>query len=155
MNFDPQVRDVYGEHGAAISEAQLLENYLGYAIVAAQDLASSESLASEMALVSRRSMGQLIRRLRELIPIASSFDARLDMALERRNWLAHRYFSDRAMPFQTESGRAEMIRELDEIGEEFYQLWGYLDTAIVSWLRRPSPTTAMFVEDFIRAVAEA
>ena len=105
MMLDDQVRDVYAEHGATLGDAQLLERYLGYTILAAQDQSDSESFAD-------MSMGRLIRRLRRLVPLSSSISARLEAARDKRNWLAHRYFSDRATLFQTASGRAEMVREL-------------------------------------------
>src|SRR5712692_1445541 len=139
MNADPQVQDVYTEHGAAMGEAQLLEQYLGYLILAAQEPAGFAGFQKEMALVSRQSLHELIRNLEKAYPVPSSFRSRLEAARVKRNWLAHRYFAGRAEPFQTTAGRLEMIRELDQIGEEFYELWGYLDATIVGWLGRQNP----------------
>jgi hypothetical protein len=148
MNADPQVQDVYAEHGAAMGEAQLLEQYLGYLILAAQEPTGFESFQKEMALVSKQSLRELIRNLEKACPVPSSFRNRLEAARVKRNWLAHRYFSERAESFQTTAGRLEMIRELDQIGEEFYELWGNLDAIIVGWLGRQNPTIAVLIEDF-------
>ena len=155
MNLDPQVQEVYAKHGAAIGEAQLLERYLGYLVLAVRVPAGSDGFATEMSIGSKQSIGELIRCLRQALPVPSSFLARLDAARVKRNWLAHHYFSDRAEAFQSKAGRTEMIRELDRIGEEFYQLWGYLDAAIVAWLGCQNRTTALLIEEFNRTVREA
>ena len=129
MDIEPQVQRVYAKHGAAMSEAQLLEHYLKQTILAASALSGSRFAAEERA-VTRLTIGALIRRLNDALQVPPRLSERLHAARIKQNWLAHEYFSSRSEFFQTRTGRAQMIRELDDIGEEFYQLWGHLDAAL-------------------------
>ncbi|MBH2773254.1 hypothetical protein I5L29_13010 [Serratia marcescens] len=43
----------------------------------------------------------------------------LSIALKKRNWLAHSYFVDHALDFINESGRHDMIKELNHTIELF------------------------------------
>ena len=58
---------------------------------------------------------------------------------------------ERADACQTEHGRTELTR----IGDELYEVWGYLDAAIVRWLGRSNPTSTALVEDLNEMVREA
>jgi hypothetical protein len=156
--LDPQVRDVYAEYGCAMGEAQLLERYLVYVIIAAYEKPTQSQMTAEeydemLAELSTRTLGKLIERLTRF-ELPPTFAARLAEAQRLRNWLAHHYFQDRAEAFQTEAGRAEMIRELDEIGERLYKLWGYFDDLLVSHLGQPDPSGNDFVQR-IRKTARA
>lgn len=152
MRLDPQVRKVYEEHGAVMSEAQLLERYLAYVILA---IRASGNFTEEFRKISKKPLGKLIQELGEFFPVPSNFQARLHSIKVQRNWLAHEYFSDRAGLFQTTAGRAEMIRELDQIGDHIYRLWSYFDGLIVSWLAGANPTRESLIQDFTNTVHEA
>jgi hypothetical protein len=147
---DAQVEVVYAKHGCAMANAQLLEDYLGHAVLAASP-SVGRHFRTEECKVRSLSFARLTRRLKEQVPVPPSFDLRLQAARRQRNALAHGYFSRWAASFQTAAGRSEMINELDRIGEEFYQLWGILDSALVTWLGRMEPTTEDFTEDFRNA----
>lgn len=158
--LDPQVRDVYAEYGCAIGEAQLLERYLVYVIIAAYEKPFSSTLTAEeydgmLAQLSRQTLGDLIRRLKRSFEVPPTFAARLAEAQRLRNWVTHHYFQDRAEAFQTDAGRADMIRELDEIGDQLHKLYEYFDDLVVGWLRQPTSSTKEFVERFRKTAGEA
>jgi len=153
--LNPQVRDVYAEHGCVMGEAQLLERYLVYMIIGAREQPTVKDYNQELADVSKKPLGELIRRFKESFPVPPTFEAQLEEVRRLRNWVAHDYFSDRAGPFQTKVGRAEMIRELDQIGDQFHKLYEYLDDLLVGWLGRPSATSTELIEQFIRTAHEA
>lgn len=67
----------------------------------------------------KRTMGQLLGRLQKLGIPCEKLNEGLKEVLIKRNWLAHSYFSDRAMSFVSEAGRFEMIDEL-EIVQQFF-----------------------------------
>jgi hypothetical protein len=46
----------------------------------------------------------------------------LDQARNMRNWLAHRYFRDRAVQFMSPPGRVVMLEELDHATNLFMQV---------------------------------
>ncbi|NOR68674.1 MAG: hypothetical protein GQ532_03075 [Methylomarinum sp.] len=64
-------------------------------------------------------MGQLLDRLQKLGIPCEQLKVKLKKALEKRNWLAHSYFSERAMEFMNEKGRNKMIAELEQTNEFF------------------------------------
>jgi hypothetical protein len=156
--LDPQVRDVYAEYGCAMGEAQLLERYLVYVIVAAHQQPRPGPMTAEeydemLAELSTRTLGQLVAKLKRF-GLPPTFSTNLGEAQHLRNWLAHHYFRDRAEAFQTEAGRAEMIRELDEIGDRLYKLWCYFDDLLVTYLGQPVPSGKDFVERIRRTARE-
>ena len=59
-----------------------------------------------------KTLGNLIRRLRELIDLPTDFGVELDRVKQRRDFIAHHFFRERAEQFQNAEGRAEMIGEL-------------------------------------------
>ena len=62
---------------------------------------------------SSKTMGQLLGKLQKLGIPCDKLGQDLKATLKKRNWLAHCYFSDRAMEFMNEEGRLAMILELE------------------------------------------
>ena len=67
----------------------------------------------------RRTMGQLLGRLRKIGIPYEGLEIKLKESLTKRNWLMHSYFSDRAMEFMSEAGRNKMISELEQSRDLF------------------------------------
>jgi hypothetical protein len=97
----------------------------------------------------------VIQEFGRIVDVPESFRERLNAPRLLRNWLVHSCFSDRSDCLKTDSGRVELIRELDQISQEFYELCGYLDTAIAAWLASPNPTEAALVSDLTVLMREA
>ncbi|WP_411845574.1 hypothetical protein AAFN60_18220 [Roseibacillus persicicus] len=125
-----QIREVYAHFGLAIYCAQCVEqaiiqnliffDYFPDAIESTPDAETwterfDEFEAGEM----RRTMGMLIKRLRKEGQTTEAIEQRLDDVLAKRNWLAHRYFDDRAVEFTLIEGRATMVKELEMIQAQF------------------------------------
>ena len=145
-----QIQNVYAEHGCVMGEAQLLERYLAYMIVGGREQPTSQDFNQELRDIAKKSLGDLIRIFKRSFPVPPSLEARLDAVKRLRNVVAHDYFSLRAEAFQTRGGRAEMIRELDQIGDQFHKLYEYLDDLVVGWLAGPDPTRMELIETFVR-----
>ncbi|PHN33328.1 hypothetical protein [Pseudomonas sp. ICMP 561] len=64
-------------------------------------------------------MGRLIQDLQNAGQPTDEIKAVLTNVLVQRSWLAHKYFSEKSVSFMTESGRSEMIAELEAIQEMF------------------------------------
>ena len=59
-------------------------------------------------------MGKLMHRLREVGQPTDAVELLLNDTLNSRNWLAHGYFPDRAVPFTLPNGRKDMIAAYTE-----------------------------------------
>ena len=62
----------------------------------------------------RKTLGRLITHIRETVELSEELERMLSEALEKRNWLAHNYFWDRAKTFMSKEGQHAMIEELKE-----------------------------------------
>jgi hypothetical protein len=116
MDESDQIRDTYAHFGLAVYMAQVLEHGLVNAMLVAS-LAGGKRLshADIDAFMDKKfelTLGRLIRDLRAHITVEDSLAQLLGAALEKRNWLAHGYFRERAEVFMSEAGRASMIAEL-------------------------------------------
>lgn len=130
---DEQCRDVYAHFGLAIYAAQSLEQAIIHSLVmmdhfpkAAPNFTTREKWESEydefFDQEASRTMGQLIGRLQKIGVPSTNIEENLKASLKKRNWLAHSYFSDRAMEFMSKKGRESMIRELEEARDQFFSV---------------------------------
>lgn len=159
-NLDPQVRDVYAEYGIVMGEAQLVERYMVYIVVAAHEGQSTERLTPAeydgiLDQLSVKTFGGLIHRVKQSFDVPATFQARLVEAQHLRNWIAHHYFRDRAEAFQTETGRANMIRELDEIGDRLHELYEFFDDLLTGWMVHRGSSSRELIERFNKVASEA
>jgi len=140
-----QIRDVYAHYGLAMYLAQCLEHGIVLALVYAKLLPQVRLEAKAAGNFTihefeRRfdvfmddhfelTMGGLISRLRNSSKLAATFDADLSKARELRNFLAHRYFRERAEEFISRMGRHSMLAELQDAQRLFEQVDEELKTA--------------------------
>jgi hypothetical protein len=112
-------REVFARFGLAAYNAQSLEYELISLLLLFQrtNMATIdlEALFSTEQLLSKRTLGQLINQLRTKISFDSSYEEMLITALEKRNYLMHRFFHHHAYNLPLKSGRDMMVEELDEI----------------------------------------
>jgi hypothetical protein len=66
-----------------------------------------------------QTMGNLIRRIRNFPEFTEGLKARIIAAKERRDFLVHHYWRERAVSFFNSEGRAKMILELNADAEMF------------------------------------
>ena len=92
-----------------------------------------------------KTMGWLIRDIGELAKLSEEEREQLQEALSKRNWLAHRYFWERARVFLSESGRVSMIQELQEAVDSFGALDQLLTSRTMEWAE-PMGITEQMVE---------
>jgi hypothetical protein len=105
-----------------MNSAQVLENNLIMLIHALElEGAGDRTLdqSEELYLrLSKRTIGNLIRRLQQILPIPEGLEELLMEATNCRNFLAHEYFTARLPHWLTESGLAGIIDELATIREK-------------------------------------
>ena len=80
-----------------------------------------------------RTLGWLVEEIGKVAQLNEDEKERLQKALNKRNWLAHHYFWERALDFQSESGRALMMEELQEAAELFQALDELITNRTLKW----------------------
>jgi hypothetical protein len=118
-----QCKEVYAHAGLALYWAQCLEmsleNFLClHGRVSGECVRLAELDALE-GRVEAQTLGRLLRDTRQQVQFEKGAEELLATALERRNFLAHRFFKERAEAFMSRAGRQQMIAELIEIRECF------------------------------------
>lgn len=173
MELDPesaQVREVYAYYGLAMYWAQCLEQSIFQHLLffehfpkAVEAYTTPEKWAQEFDQYEERELGQtmgkLIRRLQEAGQPTDEIRELLGKSLKNRNWLAHEYFSDRAIAFTQFEGRTCMIDELEALKDGFQHCAALLDAITLPVARKFGLTderlaeieAEMFVE-YARAV---
>jgi len=160
MQLDPeseQIREVYAHFGLAIYLAQCLEQSIFQHLLFFDHLprvlanyTNFESWTKDFdryeAQELGQTMGKLIRRLREAGQPPDALEPLLEECLKNRNWLAHGYFSDRAIKFTISDGREQMIAELEILQERFHACAELLDEASLPAMRKLGFTDEMFAK---------
>jgi hypothetical protein len=122
--------------------AQVLEHGLVNAMVILQLLPHSRTVARDRehwgAVVDgfmdhhfQTTLGRMIKAFREGSAVPPDLEGQLGRALEKRNWLTHHFFRERADEFLTHAGRLRMLEEL----EAARQLFDDADRALDSFVK--------------------
>jgi hypothetical protein len=152
-----QVRDVYAYYGLAMYWAQCLEQAIFQHLLffdhfpkALANYTTPEDWAKDFDRYEERELGQtmgkLIRRLREVGQPTEAVELLLKETLKSRNWLAHGYFADRAVPFTLPNGRKDMIAELEVLQERFRICTQQLDSVSLPAARKLGFTDEMLTK---------
>ena len=150
------IREVYSHFGLAMYQAQCLERQL--AIILATKYRpdpfkiSRTELENILEALFLESLGQLVSKIKELSELSEDEAERLTKALRIRNWLAHRYFWERPTELLSESGRASMIKELQDAAHLFDTLDKLLTDRTVEWLGTVGVTQQILDEKLERLV---
>ena|SRR5215510_6004284 len=112
-----QLNAVFACFGSAAQHGQFFEAAVGdfllaYNRVLKKSLTLSDLDALETDL-QKKTLGALLGQFRKHVTISEDeVSALLSDALQKRNFLIHRFFLDRQEKFRTEKGRFEMLSEL-------------------------------------------
>jgi hypothetical protein len=158
MNPDDHVKEVYAIFGLAVYLAQVLEHAVVNALMHI-DLISKrpKSCSPEewektfdkyLETQFDLTMGRMIQRLKEVSTLPDDLERLLKLALQKRNWLAHDYFRERATDFMSESGREVMIEELEQAGNLFRYVDHRLEETIKPVRERYGLTDEKIAEHF-------
>lgn len=167
-HLDPEshhVREVYAHYGLAMYWAQCLEQSIFQHLLffdhfpkAVKSYTTAEdwivAIDRYEARELKQTMGRLIYRLREAGQTTSSIEQCLDGALKNRNWLAHGYFSDRAVDFMSPSGRDRMLEELGVLKGQFVSTSEKIDEITMPVARRYGLTAEKLAEIEAQLLAE-
>lgn len=120
-----EIREVYAYFGLALYTAQCLEHGIVNALLYLDLIPSQKSVPGEESWAVavdnftsqkfEQTLGKIIYDLKKVTDVPPELNNRLFEALKQRNWLAHRYFRERAEDFLSSEGRTKMIKELDDL----------------------------------------
>jgi hypothetical protein len=119
-----QEDQVYRACGLALSWAQFFEAEIVNAVLF-HSIARNKFLVRSQAEkclfdTEKRPLRQLLREVLKRIKFEPDVTGTFFEAIERRNFLAHKYFWDRMEDFATEEGRNSMLEELRKLTVLFY-----------------------------------
>lgn len=125
MDEEAELRELYAEFGMTAEKAQVLEVEAGNVALAflALTVKPGEKVAADkreffrqiVEDANRQNLGKLLRTVKSLGTYSDAILETIDTALERRNYLVHRFFPTHNFALFNPEGRAEMIKELQEI----------------------------------------
>lgn len=125
-DYSDDLRLLYFEFGRAAEMAQLMELAAGNLALSFVSLAFDPAKITddERSLfraivedVNSRTFGSLLREIRKIGSVSEGIEKIIDEALDKRNYLVHRFFRSHNLRINSEEGRKEMIAELRAICE--------------------------------------
>lgn len=166
MDTSEQCKEVYAHFGLAMYRAQCVEQSIIQLLIffdffpdKVPRYTSTEQWETDFDSftgdLSSKSMGQLIKKLRDADAIDANGDAKLRGALKKRNWLAHSFFPDHALTFLSEEGRLEMVKQLEECTSYFGEVEAILNPITYSICEKYGLTKEKLREVELQLFAEA
>ena len=132
-----QNENVFAHFGLAMFQAQCLERQLAIILATKYEPGPTNISRTELDDIFddlfSRTLGQLVEEIGRLAELTEDEEERLQEALSKRNWLAHRYFWERAIEILSEPGRASMITELQEAAYFFQTLDELFANKTIEW----------------------
>ena len=153
------VKEVYAHFGLAAYQAQCVEMSLNNFFLINKRVSDAtltvQELDSMEAARQKQTMGKLIKDFRTYVDLSTDCEELLNRALEKRNFLMHHFFRERAVQFMANGGRWQMIDELTEITNDLK----FADTVIIAVydnLRRVLGVTDEILDrEYAKLMAEA
>jgi hypothetical protein len=134
VDRDELIREVYAHFGLAVYQAQVLEHGLAnamlYASIAAGRLPTLTDFDAFLNARFERTLGALVSELKMHVSVVPELAEVLKVALTQRNWLAHRYFRERAETFMSDEGCQAMLAELEAARDLFEAADRMLETTV-------------------------
>lgn len=125
-NYPDNLKLLYFEFGRTAEMAQVMEVEAGNLALAFVSLALDPSKITDEERqffreiiddVNSRTFGNLLRQIRKIGTISDGIEKTISEALEKRNYLVHKFFRSHNLGINSEEGRKEMVAELNEIYE--------------------------------------
>ena len=154
-----QIREVFARFGLAIYHAQCLEKQLALILATKYGLGPTRISKMEFDEILKdldsRTLGQLVSKIRTLADLGEDERGQLEQGLSTRNWLTHRYFWERSVDFLSESGRASMIKELQEASDSLHTLDELFTKRTLVWGETIGVTEESLDQELERLVGES
>jgi hypothetical protein len=141
------LRELYYEFGRAAEIAQLMETEAGnLALVYSTMLVDTSKITEEqrgffrslIQDINARTFGNLFREIKEMVAMDDRFLATVEEALNKRNYLMHKFFREHNFAIYSVEGQLCMLTELRETQETFNRAHATL-TAMTKSLSQSLP----------------
>jgi len=159
MDENSQSRECYAWAGLALYEAQVLEQGVLNLLFAAR--VADGSLAREFGSVDAffgvhgsNTLGQLLNRVKNHVPINQDVGDKCVLALRTRNFLVHEFFVERIELLFTLEGRDQVVGELHDMAQLFQAADSLLTDLMLLVARRFGLTEAQIDLEFQALKAE-
>jgi len=125
-DYPDDLRTLYFEFGRTAEMAQVMELEAGNLALAFVSLAFNPSKITDEERrffkaiiddVNSRTFGNLLKQIRKIGKVSEGIEKTINDALEKRNYLVHKFFRSHNLQINSEEGRKEMRAELEEIYE--------------------------------------
>ncbi len=155
MNQDEEIRkDVFAWFGSAAYAAQLFEVELVILLIGQARLAdpncSIEKLDDLDISLSKKTLGQLLNEMKKHFTVSKEFEEILIEYRDKRNYLAHHFFSKNGEKLLSISGCKEMTTELQEIYDSLREA----DKIVTKMSENVRTASGINEEDFQKYVSE-
>ena len=118
------IKEIYATFGLAYYYSECLHRELGntYSILTFKEPShfTTHRAEEKMGYAYSLTLGKLVDELKGLLP--EDLYKRLDLAVEKRNFLAHHFWYERIYKMHTEDGVLSLINELTELANLFNEL---------------------------------
>jgi hypothetical protein len=138
--------ELYAKFGTTAEAAQLLETELGILLIIAfgleHDLYAKpdrEKALKHLRDVDRKTLGQLLNKLKDYFDFDDELVVQFDLALSARNRLNHGFYERHNYAIQSDEGRDAMVADLEALHQELFKAWeaaGVLTTICYELLRQ-------------------
>jgi hypothetical protein len=129
-----RIKEMYARYGLAMFHSQVLERGLAIALatVYGQGVVTSKDYELTLTALFKQTYGQLVKWF-ESSQAPTNLVEDVQRSLEQRNWLAHRYFWDRAVELMSAEGQEKAIEELTILTSEFDRIDNVLTDLVHQW----------------------
>ena len=135
--YAQQNREVFAHFGRAMYHAQCLEHQIGLLLASMYNpeflKVPPEDRDAFFDRESKKTLGRMEEDLGNKAHLSPTLENRLREAVELRNWLAHRYFPERARDILNLEGREKMISELQKKADFLKELDGEFTAILKEW----------------------
>lgn len=123
-DYPDDLRALYFEFGRTAEMAQVMEVEAGNLALSFVSLAFDPSKITDEQRrffkaiiddVNSRTFGNLLKQIRKIGSVSEDIEKIINEALEKRNYLVHKFFRNHNLQINSEEGRKEMRTELEEI----------------------------------------
>jgi hypothetical protein len=118
-----RIREVFANYGLTMYHIQCLERTLAMLGSTVYNPDADHITRSQYDAILednfKKTLGQLISKIKKSVDLPDDFEKKLADALEKRNFVTHRYFWERAMKFSHTRGQEEMLAELIQLSDYF------------------------------------
>lgn len=137
MNKSKKLNELYTHFGIASEKAQVLELEAGNVVISFITLfVDTKSITNEEKKeykrliddVDSKTLGNLLRKIKSIVHFDSTSENIINEALNKRNYLIHRFFKTHNFAIYSENGQNKMINELKEISKHFDTAHNHLQT---------------------------